>query len=114
MLQRNSFFKKRLILLSLLFSVQLLFATEPSFIFIENKGQMPQNIQAKVNLPGGALFVENGAFTYHFYNQKKLVDIHNLRTNDRSMDAHAFKVVFKNQKTGGSVCWQKTKQKTTT
>ena len=66
MLQTKGFFKKK-ITLFLLLTVQSLFAIDFSFPFIENKGQIPKSIQAKVDLPGGALFVENGLFTYHFF-----------------------------------------------
>ncbi len=95
MLQTKIFFKKQIIVF-LLLSVQILFAYNFSFPFIENKGQLPENIQAKVNLPGGSLFIENGVFTYHFFDQQKLSDIHHLRTKDRNIKTHAFQVIFKN------------------
>ena len=95
MLHSRSIIKK-LIGLLFLFSFHLLSASDFSYPFIENKGQFKESIGAKVNLPGGALFIEKGIFTYNFYDQKKLADFHNLRTNDRSMKAHAFKVIFKN------------------
>ena len=84
------------ITLLFLFLVHFCFATDFKHPFIQNKGQFSEIVIAKVNLPGGALFIEKGIFTYHFYNQQKLADIHNHRTTDRSIKAHAFKVIFKN------------------
>ena len=95
MLHSRSIIKK-LIGLLFLFSFHLLSASNFSYPFIENKGQFKKSIGAKVNLPGGALFIEKGIFTYNFYDQKKLADFHNLRTNDRNLKAHAFKLIFKN------------------
>ena len=40
-------------------------------IFIENKGQFDDKVIAKVNLPGGALFIQEGKLYYAFYSQKK-------------------------------------------
>ncbi len=79
-----------------LFSGQLIYASDSDFLFIENKGQNPINVEAKVNLPGGSLFIEKGVFTYHFFDQQKLADFHNLRKIERNMKTHAFKVKFKN------------------
>jgi len=79
-----------------LFSAQLIYAADFDFSFIENKGQYPINVEAKVNLPGGSLFIEKGVFTYHFFDQQKLTDLHNLRTADRNMKGHVFKIKFKN------------------
>ncbi len=79
-----------------LFSGQLIYASDSDFLFIENKGQNPINVEAKVNLPGGSLFIEKGVFTYHFFDQQKLADFHNLRKIERNIKAHAFKVKFKN------------------
>jgi hypothetical protein len=95
MLNKISIVKKPILLLFFL-SGQFIYATDLENPFIKNKGQLPQKVIAKVCLPGGALFIEKGIFTYHFYNQQKLADIHNHRTTDRSIKAHAFKVIFKN------------------
>ena len=95
MLHSKSIIKK-LIGLLFLFPFHLLFASDFAYPFIENKGQFKKSIGAKVNLPGGALFIEKGTLTYNFYDQQKLADFHNLRTNDRSMKGHAFKVIFRN------------------
>lgn len=95
MLPKKGFFRKQLIVF-FLFSARSLFATDFAFPFIENNGQLPSNIQAKVNLPGGRLFIEEGLFTYHFFDQQKLAAIHEVRANDKVIKTHAFQVVFKN------------------
>ena len=40
--------------------------------FTENKGQWFNQVNFKANLDGGALFIENNCFTYHFYNKAAL------------------------------------------
>ena len=87
---------QKLVTLLFLFSVHLCFATDFKYPFTQNKGQFSEIVIAKVNLPGGALFIEKGTFKYNFYDQQKLADIHNHRTIDRSIKAHAFKVIFNN------------------
>ena len=62
---------KKLIGLLFILSSYLTFSIESNFSFIENKGQLQEFIKAKVNLPGGALFIEQGALTYNFYNQNE-------------------------------------------
>lgn len=95
MLQIKSISQKLITLLFFLL-VNFIYANEFENSFIKNKGQLPKKVIAKVNLPGGALFIEKGTFTYNFYDQQKLADIHNHRTTDRGIKAHAFKVIFKN------------------
>jgi hypothetical protein len=34
--------------------------------FEENKGQWPKSVAFRADIPGGALFVEQQGFTYHF------------------------------------------------
>ena len=65
-------------------------------IFIENKGQFDDKVIAKVNLPGGALFIQQGKLYYSFYSQKKLDSIHNLLTQSRNIQTHAYSVEFVN------------------
>ena len=68
-------------------------------IFIENKGQFDDKVIAKVNLPGGALFIQEGELCYAFYSQKKLDSIHNLLTQSRNIQTHAYSVEFINSNT---------------
>lgn len=68
-------------------------------IFIENRGQLDDKVIAKVNLPGGSLFIQEGELCYSFYSQKKLDSIHNLLTQSRNIQAHAYSVEFINSNT---------------
>ena len=68
-------------------------------IFIENKGQFPSQVNAKVNLPSGTLFVEHGALVYAFYSASQLASVHDLTTQNRQIDAHSYKIEFVNSNT---------------
>jgi gliding motility-associated-like protein len=39
---------------------------QPLVRFEENKGQLPKQVSFKAEVPGGALFIENDKFTWHF------------------------------------------------
>ena len=62
--------------------------------FIRNKGQFPKPVKAKVNLPSGSLFIEDGKLTYSFYSGEQLAQIHDLEREEKSVDAHAYSVEF--------------------
>ena len=62
--------------------------------FIENKGQFPKQVKAKVNLPSGSLFIEDAKLTYAFYSGEQLAQIHDLERKNKSIDAHAYTVEF--------------------
>ena len=64
--------------------------------FIENKGQFPENIKAKVNLPSGSLYIQEGALTFAFYSSQELKDRHDLISNSDYISAHAYKMSFLN------------------
>jgi hypothetical protein len=65
--------------------------------FTENKGQWLTGVQFKANLDGGALFVEKGCFTYHFYNKTALHKNHLNKTKKQlTVNTHAFKMNFVN------------------
>ena len=61
--------------LALLFCSILFYNSKSQNPFIENKGQLPANVNSKVVLPGGALFIEQDKFTYAFYNQEQLAEL---------------------------------------
>ena len=65
-------------------------------LFVENKGQLPKYVVAKVNLPSGALFIEEGKLTYAFYSGEQLAQIHDLVKVDKTIDAHSYSVEFLN------------------
>ncbi len=75
--------------------------------FTENKGQWLSKVQFKADLDGGALFVENGCFTYHFYNKTAFHKNHiNKTTKQFKVNTHAFKMNFVNA--NSNVTFQKT------
>ena len=43
------------------------FSSYPQNYFIENKGQMLETVIAKISIPSGVLYLENGKITYNFY-----------------------------------------------
>ena len=65
--------------------------------FIENKGQLPNQVEAKVLLPGGALFIESDKLTYNFYDQRSFSEAHNNYTLE-TLNAHSYKVEYLNSK----------------
>ena len=67
--------------------------------FIENKGQLPEGVISKTNLPSGALFIEKGKLIYTFYNGKQLANIHDGLATSASIDAHTYSVAFLNSNT---------------
>ena len=82
--------------LALLFFSILFYNSKSQNPFIENKGQLPANVNSKVVLPGGALFIEQDKFTYAFYNQEQLEQIHDGQLEERKVNAHAYSVTFLN------------------
>ena len=77
-----------------IFFAMFFFLTNAQNPFIENKGQLPENVISKTNLPSGVLFIEKGKLTYAFYNGKQLADIHDGLTTNITIDAHAYSVSF--------------------
>lgn len=64
--------------------------------FIQNKGQFPKTVKAKVNLPAGSLFIEDGKLIYAFYSSDQLSLVHDLRRKDKNINAHSYEVDFIN------------------
>ncbi len=67
--------------------------------FIQNKGQLPEQVRAKVNLPSGSLFIEQGKLTYAFYSGEQLALVHDLKTSKKEINAHSFVMDFVNSNT---------------
>ena len=61
---KKSILKQRLSI----FFAMFFFLANAQNPFIENKGQLPQNVISKTKLPSGALFIEKSKLTYAFYN----------------------------------------------
>ena len=81
-------------LMILLMSISLVsFSQNP---FIENKGQFPKQVKAKVNLHSGSLFIEENKLTYAFFDGKQLAEIHDLTRKENTVDAHSYTVEFLN------------------
>ncbi|MEC7863864.1 MAG: hypothetical protein VYB55_02235, partial [Bacteroidota bacterium] len=64
--------------------------------FIENKGQLPKQVKAKVVLPSGSLFIEQGKLIYAFYSGEQLAAVHDLSAPSKNIDAHSYIVEFVN------------------
>ena len=64
--------------------------------FIQNKGQFPQKVISKIKLPSGALFIEEGKLRYTFYSGEQLAQVHDLKANDKNINAHSYIMDFMN------------------
>ncbi len=89
-------------LFSILF-VMFFFLVNAQNTFIENKGQFPEAVISKTNLPSGALYIEKAKFTYAFYNGKQLADIHDGLAANNTVNAHAYSVSFINANTDPNI-----------
>jgi gliding motility-associated-like protein len=71
-----------------------------SIIFIENKGQWPEEVKFYADIPGGRLFIENNTLTYSFDDPAQVESrSHNSHLNmenqrRQSLDRYAVKVNF--------------------
>mgnify|MGYP001158394896 CR=1 FL=1 len=63
-------------------------------LFVQNKGQLPHHVIAKVKLPSGSLFVEEGKLTFAFFSGSQLAELHDLKSNIREINAHAYEMNF--------------------
>lgn len=79
-----------------------------NYKFIENKGQWPSLVKFRADIPGGALFLENGGLSYNFFDNSILKKLHDGRIEkpeDAVLKFHALKVRFLNSnplvETGG-------------
>ena len=81
------------------FTIILLLLFQPfSFAegFIKNQGQLPNNVFAKKNVKGGALFIEQAKLTFSFYDQIQLKNFHNRVGNNNNINFHSYSVSFLN------------------
>jgi gliding motility-associated-like protein len=85
---------KFLFFISSLLLTQLIFGQEDIWIK-PNRGQWHTNIEYKINIPSGEMYLENGGFTYSFTNQK---DIHNHHEDkhENEFEGHVIKTSFIN------------------
>ncbi len=71
-----------LIILFLFFSSKLAFGEAPAYLFIENKGQWPQEVLYRAQIPNGYLWVTDKGLKY------QLFDLKNAQAHTSSLDAH--------------------------
>lgn len=71
----------------------------PNYAFVKNKGQFHANVNYRVDIPSGNLFIENNTITYFFFDQQKISNNHEgiepLKPTDL-IDCHAFKLNWVN------------------
>jgi len=80
----------------LLFWLCHFFYTQAEVTFIENKGQWHDAVLFMANMHGGNLFLEEGGFTYLFYENEALHEFHESKQMPDSIQMHSLKVRFKN------------------
>ena len=71
-------------------AITVSFAQSKSSFFVENKGQWQKNILAKVDLPAGALFLENNKLTFHFVDHQKIKDAHDKHIPINTITAYVY------------------------
>ncbi len=98
MLKTRNIFKLYISILLYFFGLNLN-AQNP---FIENKGQFPKQVKAKVKLPSGSLFIEDSKLIYAFYSSEQLAASHDLSRSIKFIDAHAYTMDFINSNTNAS------------
>ncbi|MEX2597450.1 MAG: hypothetical protein WEC59_11025, partial [Salibacteraceae bacterium] len=63
--------------------------------FVENRGQWSEPYAFKADIPGGTVFLENNAFTFHLVDSRLVEDIHHKKAPYNSLiKHHAFKLNF--------------------
>lgn len=74
---------------------------EGSLNFVENRAQWPAPVRYRADVPGGALFLTAGGFTYSLYSTEDLHRIHELgherpgrKLMDEPVRGHAYRVQF--------------------
>lgn len=82
------------------FGLYVMFASVPTVRFTENKGQWPAGILYRAQVDGGAVFIENNSWTYHFYDAKTYRQWHHAgitkRPKNISLQHYAYKTEFLN------------------
>jgi len=70
-----------------------------SYQFIENKGQFENGVKYKAKINGGAVFIENNAFTFHLLDNSILTKLHlheEVKPEEEVIKGHAYKMIFEN------------------
>ncbi|MCF0206743.1 MAG: hypothetical protein HUK15_04880, partial [Bacteroidales bacterium] len=95
---KGLFCKKISILTTLIFGASMLFA---QYEFIENKGQWDENINFKMELNDGALFLEDQAVTFNLQDIKMghhshAHDEYEWQDDNPTKRGHAYKMILRN------------------
>ena len=71
---------------------------QPLVRFEENKGQLPKQVSFKAEVPGGALFIENDKFTWHFSSSDAEGHYHGKHElhEEQILKGHAFQMELLN------------------
>ena len=64
--------------------------------FIQNKGQFPNQVVSKVNIPSGSLYIEKDGLFYSFYSSNDLRATHDSPEEQHLINAHSYRVNFLN------------------
>jgi len=85
---------KLLFLISTLVFTSIIFGQEDIWIK-PNRGQWHENIEYKIDIPSGNMFLEKNGFTYSFTNNKDIHNHHDKRHEDE-FEGHVVKTSFLN------------------
>lgn len=88
---------KRIFLFIASFFILILVSSQSRFPFVENKGQWKEDFLFRTDIPGGAMFLEEGGIMYHFVDWSEWHHMHGVN-NPQGIDpiikGHAVKVEF--------------------
>lgn len=75
-----------------------LLAAQSRYLFVENKGQWDEGFNYRTELPGGAMFLEPGAITWHFIDRSAMHHAHTSpgSKHEEVIRGHAFRTLFIN------------------
>jgi gliding motility-associated-like protein len=94
---------RRLALISLLAVASGSFATPPKALFTENKGQWPEQVIARMKVPGGVVFVERSALTFVQFAEHPMAHHAHAQAGHSEGRAHAYRMHFAD---GRAAAWE--------
>lgn len=86
-------FRKPLLVVLTLCSFVLVSYSQNKPRFIENKGQLPENVAFKLRVANADLFFEKDGLTFNFYNPE-LLDQHGHADSESDKTGHAYRMSF--------------------
>ena len=90
-------------IMSIILLISISSSSQQDYKFSENKGQLPESVYSKVNVPGGSIFIEKNQFIYAFYDSKDLKNRHDLIESKQSIQAHSFSSEFVNSNPSANI-----------